>query len=97
MAQDAAGRPYLQVLILFLLIAGATTALVLFRKKIPFSGPLLWVGATIVGLGLLLGAYFTYLAMSGTSSAEYQRYLEGLREDERQREATTQPTSDRIE
>ena len=97
MAQDAAGRAYLQALILFLVIAGATVALVLFRKKIPFSGPLLWVGATIVGLGLLLAAYFTYLAMNGSSQAEYQEYLEGLREDERRREANTRPTSERSE
>ena len=97
MAQDAAGRAYLQALILFLVIAGATVALVFFRKKIPFSGPLLWIAGTIVGLGLLLGAYFAFLAMRGTSEAEYQDYLKGLREEERQREATTLPTSERSE
>jgi hypothetical protein len=88
MAQDAAGRAYVGALIVFLIVVALTAVAFAFRRQVPM--PLLWIGGTIVALGAAFGVYLVVLmARQSSSSNDYEAFMRNTREQNRQRESTT--------
>lgn len=95
MTQDAPGRGYVRALWVWLVVVAGTAAAFIGRDRMPGARAVLVLGgAVVVVAGVAFLLYVAVLSLRRSSprhKAEWEAYLAGLKEDERDRQTQELP------